>query len=180
MFLDAGAAARLARQLSSDRRSSARRQISKTVREFQRVSQRKIVFTFAPQESRKSDGKESAKDEIEDTEDVGDAPPPSLIRIAKLSAPEWFSLLMGTIGAAGAGVAAPAFSLVFARILRVSKYREAYVRSTFAIASRFSVKIAKRCETKSPSGRPSSPTSPSAPAYSNFSRPTSTATPAKR
>ena len=65
-----------------------------------------------------SDKKETKEEE--DTENVEDTPPPSLVRIARLSSPEWFHLLMGTIGAVGAGAVMPAFAVIFARMMRVS------------------------------------------------------------
>ena len=60
----------------------------------------------------------------EETEEVPPAPP--FIRIAKMNAPEWKYLLVGVLGAAGAGVIVPAFSIIFARLLRVCSVLKQY------------------------------------------------------
>jgi ATP-binding cassette subfamily B (MDR/TAP) protein 1 len=46
-------------------------------------------------------------------------PAPPYIRIVKMNAPEWKYLLLGMFGAFGAGVVVPAFSVIFAKLLRI-------------------------------------------------------------
>ena len=59
--------------------------------------------------------------------DEGPPPPaPSVIRIAKMNAPEWKLILLGLVGAAGAGVIMPVFSIVFSKLLRVRLERFRY------------------------------------------------------
>ncbi|XP_065836632.1 ATP-dependent translocase ABCB1-like isoform X2 [Oscarella lobularis] len=99
---------------------------TETKKEIQSVTcqhsvQRQVSKKSAGRQDSKAEGTSDKKEteEEEDTENVEDTPPPSLVRIARLSSPEWFHLLMGTIGAVGAGAVMPAFAVIFARMMRV-------------------------------------------------------------
>eukprot|EP00118_Oscarella_pearsei_P021466 m.241042 g.241042 ORF g.241042 m.241042 type:complete len:1331 (+) comp40199_c0_seq19:2286-6278(+) len=75
---------------------------------------------YGRQESSSKNVKGAEMGEEEDEEEE-EAPPslPPVLRVIKFNAPEWPYLVLGTIGAAAAGVVMPAFALIFARILRV-------------------------------------------------------------
>jgi ATP-binding cassette subfamily B (MDR/TAP) protein 1 len=65
--------------------------------------------------------KEKKKKENKEEDDDSYQPPPMppISRLAKMNSPEWMYLLLGVLGAAGAGAAMPAFSVVFGKLLRV-------------------------------------------------------------
>ena len=67
--------------------------------------------------------KEKAKKEEEEPQ----PPAPPIIRIAKMNSPEWMHLLLGALGAAGAGAMMPAFSIVFSKLLRVGHTKAGFV-----------------------------------------------------
>ncbi|XP_062514381.1 ATP-dependent translocase ABCB1-like [Corticium candelabrum] len=65
----------------------------------------------------KMDEKQKGKKKVDEEDDA--LPPPPVIRVLKMNSPEWPFLLIGALSAAAAGIAMPAFAIIFSRLLRV-------------------------------------------------------------
>jgi hypothetical protein len=82
---------------------------------------RQMSHPFGRQDSEKSGGIETKTKKKGKDEEEEEAPTPTpVLRVVRMNAPEWPFLVLGAIGAASAGVVMPVFSIIFAKLLRVS------------------------------------------------------------
>ena len=88
------------------------------------------------------DEKQKGKKKVDEEDDA--LPPPPVIRVLKMNSPEWPFLLIGALSAAAAGIAMPAFAIIFSRLLRVSQLQSLTVEQMTVLVFHLVYTIAQR------------------------------------